>query len=192
MSAKLVFATQNKHKTQEVSAILEGRYEILNLRDIGCIADIPEIADTFAGNATLKSQFVVQHYGLDCFADDSGLEVEALNQEPGIYSARYAGSGSDQDNLELVLQKMKGVTDRRARFVTVISLFMKGKEYFFEGRIEGFLREEPAGTAGFGYDPIFQPEGYTVTFAEMSSAEKNAISHRGLAMKKLIAFLTNQ
>lgn len=192
MSRKLVFATQNKHKTQEVSAILKGTYEVLNLLDIGCTTDIPETASSFAGNASLKSKYVAENFGLDCFADDSGLEVKALNDEPGIYSARYAGGGGDQANLELVLKKMNGATDRRARFVTVISLLMKGKEYFFEGRVNGTLREEPSGTAGFGYDPIFQPDGYSVTFAEMSSEEKNAISHRGLAMKQLIAFLNSE
>ncbi|WP_316777155.1 RdgB/HAM1 family non-canonical purine NTP pyrophosphatase [Pedobacter antarcticus] len=192
MSRKLVFATQNKHKTQEVSAILKGAYEVLNLLDIGCTTDIPETASSFAGNASLKSKYVAENFGLDCFADDSGLEVKALKGEPGIYSARYAGGGDDQANLELVLKKMNGVTDRRARFVTVISLLMNGKEYFFEGRVNGTLREEPSGTAGFGYDPIFQPDGYSVTFAEMSGEEKNAISHRGLAMKQLIAFLNSE
>ncbi len=192
MSRKLVFATQNKHKTQEVSAILKSAYEVLNLLDIGCTTDIPETASSFAGNASLKSKYVAENFGLDCFADDSGLEVKALKDEPGIYSARYAGGGGDQANLELVLKKMNGVTDRRARFVTVISLLMNGKEYFFEGRVNGTLREEPSGTAGFGYDPIFQPDGYSVTFAEMSGEEKNAISHRGLAMKQLIAFLNSE
>lgn len=192
MSRKLVFATQNKHKTQEVSAILNGTYEVLNLLDIGCTTDIPETASSFAGNASLKSKYVAENFGLDCFADDSGLEVKALNDEPGIYSARYAGGGGDRANLELVLKKMHGITDRRARFVTVISLLMNGKEYFFEGRVNGTLREEPSGNAGFGYDPIFQPDGYPVTFAEMSGEEKNAISHRGLAMKQLIAFLNSE
>ncbi|WP_316742439.1 RdgB/HAM1 family non-canonical purine NTP pyrophosphatase [Pedobacter antarcticus] len=192
MSRKLVFATQNKYKTQEVSAILKGAYEVLNLLDIGCTTDIPETASSFAGNASLKSKYVAENFGLDCFADDSGLEVKALKGEPGIYSARYAGGGGDQANLELVLKKMNGVTDRRARFVTVISLLMNGQEYFFEGRVNGTLREEPSGTAGFGYDPIFQPDGYSVTFAEMSGEEKNAISHRGLAMKQLIAFLNSE
>ncbi|SDM01506.1 XTP/dITP diphosphohydrolase [Pedobacter antarcticus] len=189
MSKKLVFATQNKHKTQEVSAILNGTYEVLNLLDIGCDTDIPETADSFAGNASLKSKYVAQNFGLDCFADDSGLEVKALNDEPGIYSARYAGGGGDRANLELVLKKMEGTADRRARFVTVISLLINGEEHFFEGRVNGTLREKPSGEAGFGYDPIFQPDGYSVTFAEMSGEEKNAISHRGLAMKQLIAFL---
>lgn len=189
---KIVFATQNQYKTKEVRSMLEGLYEVLNLTDIGCTADIPETAATFSGNAALKTHYVAEHYQLDCFADDSGLEVKALQDAPGIYSARYAGTGVDSDNLNLVLAQMEGVADRSARFVTVISLFMDGQEYFFEGRINGQLRLEASGTAGFGYDPIFQPDGYDRTFAEMSAEEKNAISHRAQAVRKLIAFLKKE
>jgi len=188
----LVFATHNTHKTIEVKELLAGQYEVLNLNDIGCDTDIPETGTTFAENATLKTRFVVEHYKLDCFADDSGLEVEALNQEPGIYSARYSGGKGDLANLQLVLQKMEGVTNRNARFKTVISLIQDGQEYLFEGVINGVLRVEPSGESGFGYDPIFKPDGYDRTFAEMSMQEKNEISHRGQAMKKLITFLKEQ
>lgn len=186
---KLVFATNNAHKTVEVRDILAPNYEVLNLADIGCDVDIPETGDTFAENATLKSSYVVENYSIDCFADDSGLEVEALNNEPGIYSARYSGVKNDQVNLELLLQKMQGVANRKARFKTVISLMQNGQNHLFEGVINGTIRHEPTGSNGFGYDPIFEPEGYTVTFAEMDLALKNKISHRALAMQQLIAFL---
>lgn len=189
---KLVFATNNQHKTEEVKHLLNGEYEVLNLRDIGCDVDIPETGQTFTENAQLKTDYVFEHFQLDCFADDSGLEVTALNNEPGIYSARYAGQRGAQENLKLVLEKMKGQTDRRARFKTVISLKLQGKQHFFEGIIEGHIREVASGEDGFGYDPIFQPEGYDVTFAEMTMAEKNAISHRAQAMSKLIAFLQSR
>jgi len=186
---QLVFATNNQHKTTEVSSLLAGQYEVLNLKDIGCDVDIPETADSFAGNAALKTSYVVGHYQLDCFADDSGLEVEALNNEPGIYSARYSGGRGDAANLQLVLQKLEGVTNRTAQFKTVVSLFQDGEQHFFEGTIRGKIRTAPSGESGFGYDPIFQPDGYEVTFAEMTMAEKNQISHRAIAMAKLIAFL---
>ncbi|SMC61885.1 RdgB/HAM1 family non-canonical purine NTP pyrophosphatase [Pedobacter africanus] len=189
---ELVFATNNLHKTQEVSKLLLGQYKILNLNDIGCDVDIPETGNSFAENATLKSQYVVDHYQIDCFADDSGLEIAALNQEPGIFSARYSGVRNDQENLNLVLQKMKGQSNRKARFRTVISLVRNQEHFLFEGIIYGNIRETPFGTQGFGYDPIFEPEGYTQTFAEMSMEEKNKISHRALAMNKLITFLKEQ
>lgn len=189
---QLVFATNNAHKTEEVSHLLEGKYKVLSLADIGCTVDIPETGSTFAENAELKTAYVVEHYQLDCFGDDSGLEVEALNNEPGIYSARYAGKRGDAENLQLVLQKMEGVTNRKARFKTVISLVKEEKKHLFEGVIEGTIRTAPSGEHGFGYDPIFQPDGYDITFAEMSMEEKNRISHRALAMKKLIAFLKEQ
>ena len=189
---ELVFATNNQNKADEVSALLEGQYKILTLKDIGCEVDIPETGITFAENAALKSNFIYEHYNLDCFGDDSGLEVEALDKEPGIYSARYSGIRDDQKNLELVLQKLSGKTDRKARFITVIALSQGGKDYLFEGKIEGTIRNEPKGDHGFGYDPIFQPDGYTVTFAEMTKAEKNKISHRAIAMNKLIEFLKYQ
>ena len=192
MSRQLVFATNNAHKTEEVRTLLSGQYEVLNLAAIGCATDIPETADSFEGNASLKSHYVYDHYQLDCFADDSGLEVVALANEPGIYSARYAGGGGDEANLQLVLQKMECKTNRAARFKTVISLLLNGKEYFFKGEVCGTIREVPAGTSGFGYDPVFEPEGYTQIFAEMSMEQKNKISHRATAMRKLIAFLKEQ
>ena len=189
MENKLVFATQNANKTLEVREILASKYQVLNLKDIGCNEDIPETGNTFAENATLKSTYVVQNFQIDCFADDSGLEVEALNNEPGIYSARYSGQRGDHQNMMFLLQKMEGITNRNARFKTVISLVHKRKNYLFEGVINGKIRLAPTGENGFGYDPIFEPNGYTQTFAEMSSAIKNEISHRALAMKKLIDFL---
>lgn len=189
---QLVFATNNQHKTNEVGTLLAGQYQVLNLTDIGCTTDIPETADSFAGNAELKSSFVAENFKLDCFADDSGLEVEALNNEPGIYSARYAGGRSDEANLNLVLQKLEGVQNRKARFRTVISLIRDGERFLFEGTIAGTIREKPTGGNGFGYDPIFQPDGYDCTFAEMDMAEKNQISHRAIAMRKLIAFLKEE
>ncbi|WP_205943404.1 RdgB/HAM1 family non-canonical purine NTP pyrophosphatase [Pedobacter polaris] len=189
MNNQLVFATNNIYKTQEVSAILSPTYSVLNLTDIGCDVDIPETGDTFAANATLKSSYVVQNYHIDCFADDSGLEVEALNNEPGIYSARYSGKRGDLENMQYLLQKMEGVSNRNARFKTVISLIQNETNYLFEGVIYGKLRTEPIGNEGFGYDPIFEPIGYDITFAQMDLTEKNRISHRALAMQKLIAFL---
>ena len=189
MENKLVFATQNANKTLEVREILASKYQVLNLKDIGCNEDIPETGNTFAENATLKSTYVVQNFQIDCFADDSGLEVEALNNEPGIYSARYSGQRGDHQNMMFLLHKMEGIANRNARFKTVISLVHKGKNYLFEGVINGKIRLAPTGENGFGYDPIFEPNGYTQTFAEMSSAIKNEISHRALAMKKLIDFL---
>ncbi len=176
-------------KPQKLHELLAGQYKILNLRDINCTTDIPETGSTFAENAELKTAYVQEHYQMDCFADDSGLEVEALNNEPGIYSARYAGGAGDVANLELVLKKMEGQTNRKARFRTVISLIQDNQKYLFEGVINGTLREENAGVKGFGYDPIFQPDGYDITFAEMSMAQKNEISHRAQAMKKLVSFL---
>nr|WP_285059872.1 RdgB/HAM1 family non-canonical purine NTP pyrophosphatase [Pedobacter ginsengisoli] len=189
---ELVFATNNKHKTEEIQSILGNQFKILTLTDIGCTVDIPETGNSFEENATLKSSYVAEHYRLDCFADDSGLEIEALNNEPGIYSARYSGIKDDQINLELVLQKMEGLTNRKARFKTMISLMKNGKNILFEGVINGTIRQVPAGDHGFGYDPVFEPLDYTVTFAQMSMSEKNRISHRAIAMQKLIAFLKGQ
>lgn len=192
MIQELVFATNNKHKTEEIQTLLGNQYRILNLIDIGCTVDIPETGDSFEENATLKSSYVAEHYHLDCFADDSGLEIDELNNEPGIYSARYSGVKNDQINLEVVLEKMKGVVNRAAHFKTVISLIRNGENFLFEGIIHGTIRQTPAGDQGFGYDPIFEPAGYDTTFAQMSMAEKNRISHRAIAMKKLIAFLKEQ
>lgn len=189
MHNQLVFATNNQNKTLEVRELLASTYQILNLSDIGCEVDIPETGDSFAENATLKSSYVVQNYQIDCFADDSGLEVEALNNEPGIYSARYSGARGDHENMMFLLKKMEGVSNRNARFKTVISLIQNEANYIFEGVIYGKLRTVPTGDKGFGYDPIFEPDGYAVTFAEMDLAQKNKISHRALAMKKLIDFL---
>ncbi len=186
---KLVFATNNLHKTHEVRNILAPTFEVLNLVDIGCNVDIPETGSTFAENARLKSAYVVEHFNIDCFADDSGLEVEALNNEPGIFSARYSGQRGDLINMEYLLTKMDGISNRNARFKTVISLFKAGQNFLFEGVINGKLLTKPKGNSGFGYDPIFEPNGYTLTFAEMEMAEKNQISHRAIAMQKLIAFL---
>ncbi|WP_421938340.1 non-canonical purine NTP diphosphatase [Pedobacter sp.] len=189
---KLVFATNNKNKTAEIRAALEGEYEVLNLEDIGCLVDIPETADTFVGNATLKSSYVAENYQLDCFADDSGLEVEALHNEPGVYSARYSGTRDNDRNIALVLEKLQHKTNRKARFKTVISLIQNGENHIFEGIIEGSIRTEKSGEKGFGYDPVFQPDGYDITFAEMDMAQKNQISHRAIALKKMIDFLKSQ
>jgi XTP/dITP diphosphohydrolase len=186
---EIVFATHNQHKTEEVRAILGADYRILNLPELGC-PDIPETADTLKGNALQKAQYVADHYGRNCFADDTGLEVLALDGRPGVYSARYAGEGcSYQDNVLKLLGEMQGVTDRRACFKTVIALILNGKTYFFEGRVDGIILPEQRGTDGFGYDPVFLPDGYDQTFAEMSPATKNSISHRGRAIQQLAAFL---
>jgi len=186
---KLVFATNNQHKTEEIRLALAGEYEVLNLNDIGCNVDIPETANTFEGNASLKSKYVVANFNLDCFADDSGLEVEALNNEPGVFSARYGGTRDSLENMRLVLQKLEGQHNRKARFKTVISLMLNGVNHIFEGTIEGKITHNLTGSKGFGYDPIFQPDGYSITFAEMDMAEKNKISHRAIALKKMIEFL---
>lgn len=188
---EIVFATHNQHKTEEVRAILGADYRILNLPELGC-PDIPETADTLKGNALQKAQYVADHYGRNCFADDTGLEVLALDGRPGVYSARYAGEGcSYQDNVLKLLGEMQGVTDRRACFKTVVALILNGETYFFEGRVDGIILPEQRGTDGFGYDPVFLPDGYDQTFAEMSPATKNSISHRGRAIQQLAAFLKN-
>ncbi|GGB16582.1 MULTISPECIES: non-canonical purine NTP diphosphatase [Mucilaginibacter] len=187
---QLVFATNNRHKLDEVSAKLNGAIQLLTLNDIGCYDDIEETGTTFKANASIKSHHVYAEYKLNCFGDDSGLEIDALNGEPGVYSARYAGAhGNHAANISKVLDNLKGETNRNARFRTVISLIWNGEEYFFEGTVEGTIRQEPSGNGGFGYDPIFEPEGYDITFAEMSMDKKNSISHRAKAMEKLIAFL---
>lgn len=189
---KLVFATNNKHKTNEVRKLLANQYYVFDLEDIGCLVDIPETGGTFAENASLKSAYIVENFDLDCFADDSGLEIEALSNEPGVFSARYSGERDDAKNMQLVLDKLENIENRKARFKTVISLMHNGKNYLFEGVIEGTIRTAPGGTNGFGYDPIFEPKGYNLTFAEMDTAEKNRISHRAQAMRKLIDFLQKQ
>ena len=188
---KLVFATNNAHKLEEIRAILGDKVEILSLNDIDCHADIPETADTLQGNAALKAQYIYENYGLDCFADDTGLEVEVLNGAPGIYSARYAGGeGHDSEaNMKKLLSEMQDKENRRARFRTVICLIEGGKEHFFEGIVNGSIIRERKGGAGFGYDPIFMPDGYSETFAEMGNDEKNKISHRARAVQKLCEYL---
>lgn len=188
---KLVFATNNAHKLEEIRAILGDKVEILSLNDIDCHADIPETADTLQGNAALKAQYIYDNYGLDCFADDTGLEVEALNGAPGIYSARYAGGeGHDSEaNMKKLLSEMQDKDNRKARFRTVICLIEDGKENFFEGIVNGSIIRERKGGAGFGYDPVFMPDGYSETFAEMGNDEKNKISHRARAVQKLCEYL---
>ena len=191
MKKNLVFATNNAHKLEEIRAILGDKINILSLNDIDCHADIPETADTLEGNARLKAEYIYQHYGMDCFADDTGLEVEALNGTPGIYSARYAGgAGHDSEaNMHKLLSELEGKTNRKAQFRTAICLIEGGEEHLFEGIMRGTILQERRGTAGFGYDPIFQPEGYTETFAEMGNEEKNKISHRARAVQKLVEYL---
>lgn len=190
---QLVFATNNAHKLQEVAAKIEGQIKLLSLNDIGCTDDIAETGKTFRENASIKSQHIYSKYKLDCFGDDSGLEIDALNGDPGVYSARYAGEHGNHDaNINKVLAGLQNTTNRKARFRTVISLIWNGGEHFFDGTIEGTIRHERSGSEGFGYDPIFQPDGYEVTFAEMSLDEKNKISHRALAVEKLVDFLNQQ
>ena len=191
MKRKLVFATNNAHKLEEVAAILGDQVELLSLNDIGCQADIPETAETLEGNALLKSSYIYKNYHLDCFADDTGLEVKALNGAPGVYSARYAGGeGHDaQANMIKLLHELDGKENRKAQFRTAISLILDGKEYLFEGVIKGEIIKEKRGDSGFGYDPVFMPEGYDRTFAELGNDIKNQISHRALAVQKLCEFL---
>ena len=191
---KIVFATNNAHKLQELRQILGNQYEILGLADIGCHEDIPETADTIEGNARMKAEYVKQHYGYDCFSDDTGLEIDALNGEPGVLSARYAGPGHDSEaNIEKVLKKLDGVTERTARFRTAIALLQGDEMHLFEGQVEGVILTERHGTGGFGYDSIFQPvEGDGNTFAQMSPQDKNSISHRGRAVAKLVEFLNRE
>lgn len=190
MKNKLVFATNNRHKLEEVSHILNDKVEILSLKDINCDVDIPETADTLEGNAFLKAQYVHENYGFNCFADDTGLEIEALNNAPGVYSARYAGTDkSSEANMLKVLKELEGIENRKAQFRTAISLIIGGESYLFEGIIKGTIIKEKRGNAGFGYDPIFMPEGYDKTFAELGNEIKNKISHRALAINKLCDFL---
>lgn len=191
MKRKLVFATNNAHKLEEIKAILGERIEILSLKDIGCDTDIPETANTLEGNASLKARYIYEHYGMDCFADDTGLEVEALDGAPGVYSARYAGEGHDSEaNMRKLLVNLKQITDRKAQFRTVISLIEQGEEHQFEGIVKGCILEEKRGDSGFGYDPIFQPEGYDRSFAELGNDIKNRISHRARAVALLCNYLS--
>jgi len=187
---KLVFATNNDHKLKELKQILSSEFELLSLNDIGCSDDIPETGPTLEINAAQKSFYIWDKYGINCFADDTGLEIEALGNEPGVYSARYAGEGRNStDNMLKVLEKMANETNRNARFRCVISLIIDGKEKQFEGIVEGKILTEKHGEAGFGYDPIFMPDGYGQSFAEMSADDKNQISHRGRAVMKLVDYL---
>jgi XTP/dITP diphosphohydrolase len=189
---QLIFATNNIHKLQEVAAKIGEKIKLFCLDDIGCYDDIAETGVTFHENASIKSHFIHNKYNLNCFGDDSGLEIDALNGEPGVYSARYSGVPGDHPaNIRKVLKNLGNTTNRQARFRTVISLIWDNEEKFFEGVIEGTIRREPAGTKGFGYDPIFQPEGSSTTFGEMSLDEKNKISHRSQAIEKLLLFLKN-
>jgi len=190
MKRKLVFATNNAHKLEEVRSIIGEDFEILSLNSIECFDDIPETADTLEGNAMLKARYVVRRFGFDCFADDTGLEVEALDGAPGVYSARYAGEGKNsQDNVAKLLRELDGATNRKARFRTAIALILNGREELFEGSVEGEIIDQPRGCEGFGYDPVFVPKGYGQTFAEMAAEQKNSISHRGRAVEKLKDFL---
>ena len=190
MRKKLIFATNNAHKLEEISSILGEKIELLSLKDIDCSTDIPETADTLEGNAMQKAEYIYQNYGVDCFADDTGLEVEALNGAPGVFSARYAGDGHNSEaNMQKLLQNMQGITNRKAQFRTVICLIMDGKRHLFEGVCKGEIIKEKRGGAGFGYDPIFKPEGYEKTFAELGNEIKNKISHRAKAVEMLCKYL---
>ena len=190
---ELVFATNNRHKLEEVENKLERKIKLLTLNDIGCYDDIEETGTSFKQNASIKSRYIYQKYNLNCFGDDSGLEIDALNGDPGVYSARYAGEhGNHAANIKKVLDNLQDETNRKAHFRTVISLIWDGEEHFFDGTVEGTIRTAPSGTDGFGYDPIFEPDGYHITFAEMSMDEKNKISHRAKAMEQLIDFLINK
>ena len=187
---KIVFASSNQNKIDEIKQMLPADFEIVGLQDIGFFEEIPETANTIEGNAILKADYITSKFGLNCFADDTGLEIEALHGEPGVYSARYAGeSRSADENMNKVLQKLAPHADRRARFKTVIALNLDGEQFLFNGIINGQIAHEKSGAGGFGYDPIFIPEHHNQTFAELSSAEKAAVSHRGKAIQQLVAFL---
>jgi XTP/dITP diphosphohydrolase len=187
---ELVFATNNTHKLNEVRAIAGTRFSIISLKELGCYDEIPETGTTLAENAWLKAKYIHDRFHCHCFADDTGLEIEALDGSPGVYSARYAGEDCNfQDNIRKVLHEMKGAINRKASFTTVIALILNGENFFFEGKIEGEIMETEKGINGFGYDPIFKPYGYAQTFAEMTAEEKNNISHRAIATRKLNDFL---
>lgn len=191
ITMKLVFATNNAHKLSEVRAILGDAYEVLSLSELGVHEDIPETADTLEGNALMKAQYIHDHYGIDCFADDTGLEVEALGGEPGVHSARYADNGPGHDseaNIDKLLTKLSGIDNRKARFRTIVALILNGETHLFEGEIRGTILNERQGKGGFGYDPIFMPDGFDLSFAQLGD-EKNVISHRARAIARLTAFL---
>jgi len=187
---KLIFATHNNHKLCEIQKLLNDFYQVIGLYELGFDEDIPETADTLEGNAAIKAAYIYGKLGIDCFSDDTGLEIEALQGAPGVYSARFAGENCTfEHNIQKVLCLLQGVSNRKACFRSVICLIMNGKKYFFEGKVEGKIIKTPRGTDGFGYDPVFIPDGFTETFAEMPLEKKNSISHRGIATQKLIAFL---
>ena len=189
---KLVFATNNLHKLKEVQDMLSNSIEVLSLNDIGCFEEIEETENTLEGNAKLKADYITQKYGFDCFADDTGLEVEALNGKPGVYSARYAGEhGNAEKNMEKLLIELQNKSSRKAKFRTIIALNLNNKQYLFEGICDGKILNEKTGIKGFGYDPIFKPSNASCSFAEMSSEEKNIISHRGIAIQELVQFLNS-
>ncbi len=188
---QLVFATNNPHKLRELEEILKGEFTLLSLNDISCMDDIPETGDTLEANASQKSFYIWERFGIDCFSDDSGLEVEILNNEPGVHSARYAGESRNADeNVSKLLFELEGKKNRKARFRCVISLIIQGKEFLFEGRVDGEILTERKGEGGFGYDPVFSPVGFDQSFAQMDADLKNGMSHRGRAVQKLVAFLT--
>ncbi len=187
---QLVFASNNINKIKEIQLLLPSKIQVISLKDIGCFEEIPETADTIKGNAMQKANYITEKFGYNCFADDTGLEVEALNGEPGVYSARYAGEQRDaNDNMDKLLANLDGKTNRNAQFKTVIALNLDGNQQLFTGIINGKIIEEKIGTNGFGYDPIFIADGYSKTFAELTLEEKSKISHRGLAVKQLVDFL---
>lgn len=190
---RIVFATNNQHKLDEIKKISNGQLEILSLGDINCHEEIPETGNTLKENALIKAHFVKKKFDMDCFADDTGLEVEALENAPGIHSSRYAGPDCDpEDNMQKLMQELQNKTNRKALFRTVIALLLKGEVHYFEGIIRGEIIHQKKGTNGFGYDPIFKPEGYDKTFGELSEDIKNSLSHRAIATKKLVAFLLQQ
>lgn len=191
LSDNLVFATNNAHKLDEVRSILGSRFTVKSLKEIGCEADIPETADTLEGNALMKARFLYEKYGVDCFADDTGLEVTALGGAPGVHTARYAGNHDSEANMNKLLNELEKKSDRSAQFRTVIALIIEGKEFLFEGIVKGTIAKEKAGDGGFGYDPIFIPEGFTQTFSQMGNDSKNHISHRALAVEKLYNYLNS-
>lgn len=191
MKQRLVIATNNAHKLEEITAVVGDKFEIVSLADIDCHEDIPETADTLEGNALLKARFVHERYGLDVFADDTGLEVDALGGQPGVHTARYAypDRNDNEANVDKLLHELQGATNRKAHFRTVIALIIGGEEYLFEGRVDGHITETRRGTEGFGYDPVFSPEDTGKTFAELGVEVKNRLSHRARAVQKLCAFL---
>jgi len=190
MNRKLVFATNNKHKLKEIKSMLNDIIQVVSLADIGCTDELPETSASIRGNALQKARYIFEKFGMDCFADDTGLEVEALGGRPGVYSARYAGNNaSSADNVTKLLHEMKGIENRKARFKTVIALITDHEEKSFEGIIDGVIADKPVGENGFGYDPVFIPDGSTIRFAEMSDEEKNKISHRKRALEKLVEHL---